>query len=78
MPATPEFDFYASCAKYWALSRLAAKVRVCFLYVEAGAAGMDDSFHPFLYRMQPLVLQKIPTEARFEMLAHYGIVLGDS
>ncbi len=86
MPVTPEFDFYALCAKYWNMSPNEGKIRVLNLYLKAGAAPDSvtraavceyPGFDP-IARMQPLVLDRIPNEARVEMLAHYGIVLGDS
>lgn len=78
------FDFYALCAKYWNVGRKDAKLQLISLFVEAGGdmdlilEGIGMWGFNRTAQMQPLVLDRIPNEARVEMLAHYGIVLGDS
>ncbi len=80
MSVTPEFDFYALCAKYWNVGRKIAKFTILDLYEEAGGdlECLNMSGFDRCAQLQPLVLDRIPNEARVEMLAHYGIVLGDS
>lgn len=73
-------DFYSLCAHYWVLSRPMAKFKVLTLFLDSGmapdripAAGSCKTA-----QMQPYVLDNIPMEARFEMLAFWGICLGDT
>ncbi len=74
------FDFYSLCAKYWQVDREVAKFSVLDLYYDAGGNldFISDTGFQRIAQMQPLVLDRIPNEARVEMLAHYGIVLGDN
>jgi hypothetical protein len=76
------FDFYSLCAKYWGESRSEAKARVIQLVVDSG--GIDlvniEKLEEWRYvsYTQPSVMQALPMDARFEMLAHYGICLGEN
>jgi hypothetical protein len=77
-------DFYSLCAKYWGIDRLSAKLKVltCYLYAGADPDSVNQCInagYPSFERvaqLQPCVLQYIPTEARHELLAHHGIVVG--
>lgn len=73
-------DFYGLCANYWGISREHAIIRVVSLYAWSGAAL--ESIHSQRFdrvaQMQPLVMDRIPTEARAEMLSHYGVFVGDN
>jgi hypothetical protein len=81
-------DFYALCARYWGVGRVQAKLKVLRAYLRCGAAaemvveaGVLETPAPGWDRcaqMQPDVMSFIPTDARFEMLAHWGVHLGDN
>jgi hypothetical protein len=76
------FDFYGLCAKYWGQSRTEAKTRVIELVLEAGGSYECNiekwPLLQFLNYTQPSVMGALPMDARFEMLAHYGICLGEN
>lgn len=79
-------DFYLLCAKYWGIDRLTAKLKVLTCYLYAGAhpdavKRCESTDYPSFERiaqLQPFVLKYIPTEARYELLSHHGIIVDDN
>jgi hypothetical protein len=73
-------DLYNMLAKSWGLQRKEAKMRFLLLIEEAGGvpARFDWAEEPYrcLAFMQPLVLNHMPEDVRFELLGHYRIHLG--
>ena len=79
-------DFYELCAHYSGSTLLSARVTINKLYLKAGADSSlvlsyqnnQDSAFARNARLQPLVLNQIPVEARYEVMQHHGIYLGDN
>lgn len=66
-----DFDFYSVCAQHWHIRRFEAKTRLLL------HQDLAYSNNP-IAQTQPEILDFIPAEARAEVLAHYGIRLGES
>lgn len=65
-----EMDFYLLNALHWGVSRVEAKMRLISFYC------LNYATNPFA-ATQPEVLSFIHPDARAEVLAHYGIIVGE-
>lgn len=78
---TSELDFYSLCAKYWGTVRWVTEFKVAQNYFHAGGTLCSFKEYPdikTIVRLQPVILDQIPIEVRYEFLAHCGICLGDN
>lgn len=65
-------DFYSICAHYWGMDRCDAKSQLICWYFTKVTRDMNDSM-----QFGPQLLDYIPAEARTEVLAYQGIVVGN-
>lgn len=69
-------DFYALCAYYWGTTRWQAKTRIIEWFYSRPHDGEIEAQTRYV-QINPRTLDYIPAEARAEVLAFQGIIVGE-